>query len=281
MKVAVTSGEPSLDAAVDPRFGRCACFLIVETDDLTFEAVENPNVSLGGGAGIQSAQLMSEKGVAFVLTGNCGPNAFRTLAAAGVEVITGCSGTVREVVAEFRAGGLTTTGGPNVAGHFGMGASAATDEATASTPSPDQTTAPATSPAAEPDQRESVVPDAANPEGLGSGAGGVGPGMGQRRGGGQGGGMGRGMGQGRGRGLGQGRGRGMGQGRGRGMGRGTGQGRAAGRGAAFDTAQPTPPDAPASPGEADELGMLKQQAEQLGRQMQDILERIRQLEEGQ
>jgi len=179
MKVAVTAGEPSLDAAVDPRFGRCACFLIVETDDLTFEAVENPNVMLGGGAGIQSAQLMSEKGVTFVLTGNCGPNAYRTLAAAGIEIITGCSGPVREVVAQFQADGLSATAGPNVEGHFGMGAPAAP-----SAPPPDQTTAPATSPAAEPDQRESVAPDAANPEGPGSGVGGMGQGMGQRRGGG-------------------------------------------------------------------------------------------------
>lgn len=62
MKIAVTVTEPSLDGAVDPRFGRCPYFLIVETDDLAFEAVENPNVTLGGGAGIQSAQFMNEKG---------------------------------------------------------------------------------------------------------------------------------------------------------------------------------------------------------------------------
>lgn len=273
MKVAVTAGEPSLDAAVDPRFGRCACFLIVETDDLTFEAVENPNLVLGGGAGIQSAQLMSEKGVAFVLTGNCGPNAYRTLAAAGIEIITGCSGSVREVVAQFQAGGLSATAGPNVAGHFGTGAPAAPDQAAVSTPPPDQTAAPATSPAAEPEQRESVVPDAANLEGPGRGAGGIGLGMGQRRGGGQGGGMG----PGRGRGM----GRGMGQGHGQGMRRGTGRGRGMGRGAAFDTGQPTPSEASAGASGPDELSTLKQQAEQLGRQMQDVLERIRQLEEGQ
>ena len=59
MKIAVTATEPSLDGAVDPRFGRCPYFVIVETDDLVFEAVDNPNVTLGGGAGIQSAQFMN------------------------------------------------------------------------------------------------------------------------------------------------------------------------------------------------------------------------------
>jgi predicted Fe-Mo cluster-binding NifX family protein len=119
MRIAVTAAEPSLDGTVDPRFGRCPYFVIVETDDLDFEAVENPNVTLGGGAGIQSAQLVSEKGVRFVLTGNCGPNAHRTLSAAGTGVIVGCSGLVRDVVEQFKAGRLSPVDGPNVADHFG------------------------------------------------------------------------------------------------------------------------------------------------------------------
>ena len=82
MKVVVTTEGPDLDSRVDPRFGRCACFLFVEIDDLSFEAVENPNMALGGGAGIQSAQLGSEKGAEVVITGNVGPNAYRTLEAA-------------------------------------------------------------------------------------------------------------------------------------------------------------------------------------------------------
>jgi len=69
MKVAVTATGPSLDAALDPRFGRCARFVLVDTDTMDFEAVENGSSSLGGGAGIQSAQLMARKDAAFVLTG--------------------------------------------------------------------------------------------------------------------------------------------------------------------------------------------------------------------
>lgn len=122
MKIAVTAAGPTLEGEVDPRFGRCRCFLFVETDDFTFEAVENPNVSLGGGAGIQSAQLLAGRGIRHVLTGNCGPNAYRTLSAAGIQVVTGCSGTVRQAVEAFLTGAFSAARQPNVAGHFGMGA---------------------------------------------------------------------------------------------------------------------------------------------------------------
>ncbi|RPJ51452.1 MAG: hypothetical protein EHM23_34105, partial [Acidobacteria bacterium] len=60
MKIAVTATAPDLQAQIDPRFGRCPYFLIVETDDLSFQAVENPNLTLSSGAGIQSAQLLAE-----------------------------------------------------------------------------------------------------------------------------------------------------------------------------------------------------------------------------
>jgi len=102
MKIAVTSKGSGFDDQVDPRFGRCAYFLIVETEKIETEPIENPNVALGGGAGIQSAQLMAELDVKAVLTGNCGPNAFQTLAAAGIEVIVGVTGKVRDVVEQFK-----------------------------------------------------------------------------------------------------------------------------------------------------------------------------------
>jgi len=121
VKIAVTATAASLDAEVDPRFGRCLCFLVVETDDLSFEPIDNQNVSLGGGAGIQSAQLMAEKAVQYVLTGNCGPNAYRTLSAAGIGVIVGCSGSVRQAVEKFKSGAYAVADQPSVGGHFGMG----------------------------------------------------------------------------------------------------------------------------------------------------------------
>lgn len=123
MKIAVTSNSTSLDDVIEPRFGRCRYYLIVETDTLAFEAVENPNISSGGGAGIQSAKLMADKGVTHVLTGNCGPNAYQTLNAAGINIMVGCSGIIREVIQQFRQGNLTSATQPNVPAHAGAGAS--------------------------------------------------------------------------------------------------------------------------------------------------------------
>ncbi len=121
MKIAVTSTGPTLDDSVEARFGRCPYFLIIDPDTLEFESLENPNIASGGGAGIQSAQLMANEGVSTVLTGNCGPNAFQTFGAAGVQVITGVSGQVRQAVELYKSGALSSTAGPNVQSHFGMG----------------------------------------------------------------------------------------------------------------------------------------------------------------
>ena len=120
-KIAVTSTGPTLEDTVESRFGRCAYFLIIDPDSLDFEPMENPNLSLGGGAGIQSAQLMANKGVSVVLTGNCGPNAFQTFGAAGIQVTTGVTGQVRRAVERFKAGELSPTSSPSVESHFGMG----------------------------------------------------------------------------------------------------------------------------------------------------------------
>jgi predicted Fe-Mo cluster-binding NifX family protein/ferredoxin len=121
MKIAVTSTGPTLDDNVEARFGRCAYFLIIDTETMQLEAIENPNIALGGGAGIQSAQLMSEKGVTLVLTGNCGPNAFNVFGQAGIQVIVGVSGPVRNAVEQFKIGAFSSASGPSVASHFGIG----------------------------------------------------------------------------------------------------------------------------------------------------------------
>jgi predicted Fe-Mo cluster-binding NifX family protein len=121
MKIAVTASGTSLDDPLDPRFGRCAYFLIVETDTMEFEVVENSSAELGGGAGIQSAKVVAGKGASYLLTGNCGPNAHRTLTAAGINVVVGCTGTVKEAVEKYKAGGLDVSDSANVSSHFGLG----------------------------------------------------------------------------------------------------------------------------------------------------------------
>ena len=122
MKIAVTSTGPTLDDNVEARFGRCPYFLVIDTDTMQLEAIENPNIALGGGAGIRSAQLLSEKGVTTVLTGNCGPNAFNVFGQAGIQVNVGVSGPVRNAVEQFKTGALSSASEPNVGSHFGMNA---------------------------------------------------------------------------------------------------------------------------------------------------------------
>lgn len=107
MKVAISSTGKDLNAQIDPRFGRCAFFVIVDTNDMSFVSYDNENVNLGGGAGIQAAGFVVSKGAEAVLTGNCGPNAIKTFSAAGVTVHTGQTGTVEEAVNRFKAGALT------------------------------------------------------------------------------------------------------------------------------------------------------------------------------
>ena len=125
MKIAFSATGRDLGSEIDPRFGRCAYFLIVDPDDMSFEAFENESVSLGGGAGIQSAQFVASKGVSAVITGNVGPNAMRTLNAAGIEVIIGVSGSIREATARYKKGELSSSNQANVPDHYGMGGSQA------------------------------------------------------------------------------------------------------------------------------------------------------------
>ena len=120
MKIAVSASNQEMSSAVDPRFGRCAYFLLVDSETMQFETVENPNIASTSGAGIQSAQLVSKKGANVLLTGSCGPNAFQTLQTAGVEVVVGVTGTVQEVVQQYKSGKLQRSTQPNVSSHFGM-----------------------------------------------------------------------------------------------------------------------------------------------------------------
>jgi predicted Fe-Mo cluster-binding NifX family protein len=120
MKIAVSSHGKNLNAELDPSFGRCTCFLIVDPDDMSFEVFENESEGLGGGAGSQSAQFVASKGVNAVITGNCGPNAVQILSVAGIELFLGQSGTVREVVNRFQKGSLKPTAAATFDDHLGM-----------------------------------------------------------------------------------------------------------------------------------------------------------------
>jgi predicted Fe-Mo cluster-binding NifX family protein len=122
MKIAISATGSTLDAEVDPRFGRCQHFIIADTETPKFDAVDNSSAAASGGAGISAAQMIVGKGVKAVLTGNCGPNAYQVLSSAGIEVITGVSGKVKDAIEGYKSGKFQSSPQPNVPGHFGTGA---------------------------------------------------------------------------------------------------------------------------------------------------------------
>ncbi|MCK4397833.1 MAG: NifB/NifX family molybdenum-iron cluster-binding protein, partial [Methanophagales archaeon] len=126
MKICVTATAGNLNAQVDPRFGRCQYFVFIDSDTMAFEAMANEAIAAPGGAGIQAAQTVVNKGVDVLVSGNVGPNAFQVLSAAGVKIATGAYGTVQEAVEMYKAGRLSETGISTVAAHAGMGAGVGT-----------------------------------------------------------------------------------------------------------------------------------------------------------
>lgn len=119
MKIAVTSKGTDLDSEVDPRFGRAAYILIVDSETYEFEALDNKtNVNALKGAGIQAASMVSETGAEVLLTGFCGPNAFRALTAAKIGVANDASGSVRDAVKAYLDGKLPLSDQANVEGHW-------------------------------------------------------------------------------------------------------------------------------------------------------------------
>jgi predicted Fe-Mo cluster-binding NifX family protein len=105
MKIAVTATGTDLDSAVDPRFGRAPYILIVDSETMAVEALDNQeNMNAFKGAGIQAASLISNHGAGVLLTGHCGPNAFKALRAANIGVANNAAGTVRQAVEAYAAG---------------------------------------------------------------------------------------------------------------------------------------------------------------------------------
>ena len=120
MKVVVTSIGEGLDSQVDPRFGRASQFVLVDTETGETESIDNSDgASAAQGAGIQAAETVSKLGAERLVTGHCGPKAFRALKAAGIEVYIGASGTVAEAIGQLESGELQLSTGPDVGGHWG------------------------------------------------------------------------------------------------------------------------------------------------------------------
>ena len=121
MKIAISSTGKDLDCQIDPRFGRCQYFIFLDPETMEFEAAENQGLAAMGGAGVQAAQLVAQKGVTALITGNLGPNAASALSASGIKVYLVPGGTVKEVAETYKSGTLKEVSGSTVPSHFGMG----------------------------------------------------------------------------------------------------------------------------------------------------------------
>ena len=121
MKVAVSATGKDFNCQIDPRFGRCQYFIFIDPETMEFEALENEGLMASGGAGVQAAQMVAQKGANTLITGNLGPNAASALSASGIKVYLVPGGTVKEVIEGYRAGSFREASGATVPPHFGMG----------------------------------------------------------------------------------------------------------------------------------------------------------------
>ncbi len=119
MKIAVSATGMDLDSELDPRFGRCKFFLVVDSETNEFKVIENGGANATGGAGIQAAQTVIDLEVGGVITGQVGPNAYRTLAAGGIEININASGSVKDALKQYKNGTLAQAQSPSHDGFHG------------------------------------------------------------------------------------------------------------------------------------------------------------------
>jgi len=122
VRLAVSSAGPDLDSLVDGRFGRCAYFVVVDTETLECEAAPNSAAAQASGAGIAAAQLLARCGAQGVVAAQLGPNAHQALSAGGMVLYQALGGTVRDNVQAHQEGRLPLLASATAAPHAGGGA---------------------------------------------------------------------------------------------------------------------------------------------------------------
>jgi predicted Fe-Mo cluster-binding NifX family protein len=119
MRIAITAMGQELSSEVDPRFGRAQYIVIADTSPAVLEVVDNSrNINAMSGAGIQAAKLMADKKVDVLMTGHCGPNAFRALQAAGIKIVVEQSGTVKDAIERLNRNEVGYADKPDVEPHW-------------------------------------------------------------------------------------------------------------------------------------------------------------------
>ncbi len=123
MKLAITGGIPQIETQLERRFGRCAYFIVVDTETRAWEAFPNPAADARGGAGTQAAQFLANQRVEAVVSGHFGPNAFAALDAASIHMYSAQEGQVETLVDDFLAERLVRVTGSTGPAHHGGGRS--------------------------------------------------------------------------------------------------------------------------------------------------------------
>jgi predicted Fe-Mo cluster-binding NifX family protein len=119
MKIAMTTSGDSLDAPMDSRFGRAPRILVYDLENSTFDLMDNvENMNAEQGAGVSTAEAVVRSGAGGVITGHCGPSAFRVLTIAGVSVLKTSAATVAKALELYRSGKLTEIKSPDMSGHW-------------------------------------------------------------------------------------------------------------------------------------------------------------------
>src|SRR4030043_1936534 len=121
MKIAISATGKDLNCQIDPRFGRCQYFIFVNPETMEFEVAENEGLMAMGGAGVQAAQLIAQRGATALITGNLGPNAASALSASGIKIYLASGGTLKDVIQGYKTGSLRESSGATVPPHSGMG----------------------------------------------------------------------------------------------------------------------------------------------------------------
>ncbi len=103
MQIAIPTDGDNPDAEINDRFGRCRRFLLVDAASGSFSALDNGQNAAGESPGIVSAQMLINHGVDAVIAASCGPKASQLFSVAGITLVTGVSGRIRDAVAEFNA----------------------------------------------------------------------------------------------------------------------------------------------------------------------------------
>lgn len=118
-KIAISSEGPTLEDLLDPRFGRAAGFIIVDSETQGHTYLENGLAqTMAQGAGIQAAETVVNAGAQAVLTGSVGPKAFQVLDSAGIRIAQNLHNlTVKEAFERYQKGDVQWATSPNSRGH--------------------------------------------------------------------------------------------------------------------------------------------------------------------